>query len=114
MLYQLSHIRNARGDDSNRSAAADNAIDGSCSRSPHRDGATTPLGSRHGIAELGRSGRCHPGTSAALIGRTQVDPQHEETVLHGALGVTDDGEVHEIGVRLRDERLPFLARHRRQ
>ncbi len=52
------------------------------------------------------------GASAALVGRAQVDTQHENAVLDLADRVADDGEVAEIDLRLLDEPAALLTCHR--
>src|SRR5215207_2830697 len=48
------------------------------------------------------------------VGRTQVDAEHQNAVLDGALGVADDGEVLEVDLGLADELHPLLAGDRRE
>src|SRR4051794_1527096 len=47
--------------------------------------------------------------SSALVRRPQVDAQNEDAILDRSDRVTDDRVVLEVGVRLRNERLPFFT-----
>lgn len=49
---------------------------------------------------------------SALIGRPQVDAQGQHAVDQIGFGIADHGEVLEVGLRLGDELLAFLAGHR--
>jgi len=51
---------------------------------------------------------------SALIGGTQIDTERQHAVLDRRFSVTDDREVLEIQLRLPQERLPLLPRHRRE
>ena len=98
MLYQLSHVRVA-----------------ACriARSPsNRRGTAERRVNAHWIARP--SDRCVGLDHVRWSAGRKIDPEHEHTVLDRADGVTDDREVLEVVLRLLQEELALLARHRRK
>jgi len=87
MLYQLSYVRVVKRNDSN------------IRWHPH-PGATDHA----------------PPTPSGVPGSPRTGPQvhrkHQDTVIEGHRGVTNDGEVLEISLGLLDKAGPFLASHR--
>src|SRR5215207_5103863 len=57
------------------------------------------------VRRRGRRGR----SGSVGVGRTQVDAEHQNAVLDGAIGVADDGKVLVIDLGLADELHPLLA-----
>src|SRR5688500_17267002 len=45
---------------------------------------------------------------------SKVDAKDEDAVLDRGLGIADDGEILEVGLRLGDEQLTFLTCHGRK
>src|SRR3954454_17070247 len=49
------------------------------------------------------------GRSFVSVLRSQVDGHRQDAVVQGPCRVADDGEVHEVALRLLDEQRPLLA-----
>jgi hypothetical protein len=73
---------------------------------PHANNATAPIE----IATRARPSR----SSRLLIGGSQVDPKHQDTLFDRCRCIADDREIHEIRLRLLDEPLALFAGDRRK